>query len=254
MDGQEYENDEVTGEQDNDAQVAAAPEVGALPDAQAATAQPDTPSDMVPLSALQEERRKRQMYEQMLLQQAQSFRAPQVDAQPQQSDILGEIGIRPEDLFEADGVRRFATGVQSMVEKKVQQHLAQFSQNQFLAEHGDFANVVGQTYGGQFVPSQQFQQACAADPLLRDSVNGLLSSGNVMAAMRLAYGRASTVGKQVQQFPQPGIEQQTAARIAPTSPTSVGGGGGGFGQAQRVGQMSDEEFDRLDRQVAAMPG
>jgi hypothetical protein len=38
------------------------------------------------------------------------------------------------------------------------------------------------------------------------------------------------------------------------SPSSVGGAGGSFGQAQAVGQMTDEQYAKLDQEALGTPG
>lgn len=236
---------------------AASGDPGDLPPAPAAAPVAESIVDpkMVPLAALEDERRKRQQYEQMvnqiLMQQA---RAPQA---PAQDDVLTRLGVKPEDLYDENGLRRFTTGINTLIQQQVQQGISQFGTQQFLAEHPDFAGVVGQSYGGQFVPSPTFQAACGQDPYLQAAVNGLLASGDTLAAMRLAYDRASKAATPPQTVNPsihiPGVTQQVQRQIAPTSPTSVGGGGA-FAAAGAVGRMSDDEFARLDAMAAGTPG
>lgn len=243
---------------------AASGDVGDLPPAPAAVPTPaavpvsDPVADpkMVPLAALEDERRKRQQYEQMVNQiLMQQTRVPQAPAP--QDDVLSRLGVKPEDLYDENGLRRFTVGINNLIQQQVQQGISQFGTQQFLAEHPDFAGVVGQSYGGQFVPSPTFQAACAQDPYLQAAVNGLLASGDTLGAMRLAYDRASKAARPPQtvnpSIQIPGVTQQVQRQVAPTSPMSVGGGGA-FAAAGAVGRMSDEEFARLDAQAAGTPG
>jgi len=214
-------------------------------------------------AALEAERQKRQETErlvnQILMSNAQAMQQQAVQPQGQGDDIISRMGVKPEDLYEQDGLRKLGQGIQNLINQRVQQQVTNMSTQQFMAEHPDFTQVVGQSYGQSFVPSAAYNEACRRDPSLSLAVQGLMNAGDPLSAMRLAYDRASAAASPQTPSPVgpnvniPGVPQQAAAQVAPTSPTSVGGGGA-FGAAATVANMSDEEFERLDAQAAGTPG
>ena len=218
----------------------------------------DTEPTTVPVAALEDERRKRQQaeqaayqYQQALIQQQATRNAVAPEQPPQ--DILREIGISPDDIYTQEGVQRFASGIDGLVNKRVQEATAQIKremqQQTFSQQYTDYAELVGTQGPLGFQPAPALQRAMKENPNLQTE---LQSVQDPTAAQRLAYSYAKMAKRIMDleaQNPQQDIKTTVQARTAPMSPAAVGAGGA-FTMAQTVGQMSDEEFDRMDREAA----
>ena len=224
----------------------------------------EIPAGYVPLASKQDEVRKRQeaqdqleQFRQIAMQQQATIAALQ-NQQPQQAqqpqDVLERIGITPDDIYTPEGVRKFATGINQLVAEQVQTETRRFRQElenqQFSNQYKDYNELVGTQGPMGFQPSDAFKRAMAEDPGLQQD---LVSIQDPMAQRRMAY-RAAKQAKRVMdleagQANPRDIAATVASRTAPMSPAAVGGGGS-FTVARTVGNMSDEEFARLDREAA----
>lgn len=225
------------------------------------TQEPVQETKNVPLASLEDERRKRQAAEQQLQQYQQYLIQQQAMQQATQSapsrppvDVLEQIGISPDDIYTPEGVRRFATGVNQLVAKQVEeatrQFKAQMETQTFQQQATDYADLVGQPGPFGFQPAPALQRALQDNP---DLEREIASMSDPIQQRRTAY-RFAKMAKRIidlesAQADPRDVATAVRAKTAPMSPAATGSGGA-FTLARDVGRMSDEEFDKLDRQAA----
>jgi hypothetical protein len=248
-----------TGEETN-AQAAAAPLTGEPePTVTSDAGEPGTEADKsVPLTALEDERRKRQAAEQQLAQYQQALMQQQairqaVQPQSTEQDILREMGVSPDDIYSEDGVRRLAQGLATYTQKQIEQETRRIRAEMQPQQFTDYTKLVGTQGPMGFQPAPALLRAMQDDPQLQ---NDLVSMTDPARQQRAAYRAARAAQKimDLEANAAPGtsphdIAATVAATTAPMSPAAVGAGGA-FTRARELANMSDEEFERMDREAA----
>ena len=193
------------------------------------------------------EKKKRQALEaQLQASQAQNMAYQQQTQQAQQTQqvettyqqALREVGLEGESyVTQEQQAQIFARKDQLDAHKAQGQQLA--AQNaQFAATHTDFSEVIGQSVGGQFVPSQELNDLLAKKPYLYNVANssGQAAYDLVMQERQLAaYAQTKVVTTE---------RDNRQKADAKTAPMSGGGGGSGgvtdtaeYGTAKQVQEM-----------------
>lgn len=205
-----------------------------------------------------DERNKRQAVEQQLYQYQQMLTQQQAmrqAAQPQQAvDPLQQLGVAPEDLYTEDGMRKLVGGMQEQVAKQVQEATARvrqdFNQQQFNQQAPDFTELVGRPGPTGYQYSPIFQHLMQRDPQVERELMQITDPiAQSRAAYRMAVQEKLIMDLESKQTSGQDIQAHIQAQTSPQSAAAVGGGGA-FSKAQEVGSMSDDEFDRLDREAA----
>jgi len=221
--------------------------------------QEHTPTN-VPLAALEDERRKRQeaenqllQYQQALLNQQAMRQAIQGPAAQPEEDVLAQIGISADDIYSDDGIRKLGVGIKRLVADQVQQAARAIRAEVQQTTYTDYSDLVGTQGPMGFQPAPPLVRAMKDDPQLQAD---LLAMTDPAQQQRAAY-RAAKMAKQIMDLEakangpsRQDIETTVNARTAPMSPAAAGAGGA-FSMARTAGEMSDEEFDKMDREAAA---
>jgi len=194
------------------------------------------------------ERQKRQELERQFQQTQQ--RAAQLEAfivqsraqqQAQQTAPAGDLfGQLADDEYPTVGQLRQAM---TILERKT-------TAQQFLSSNNDFAEVVGVTdpLTGIFTPAEPLRQLFTEDPGLQQLI---LSSPNPPAlAYKLGKSRQKIMAMEAEKLKAQEILTKADATTAPMSPAAVGGGAAALKVSGQIGNMSEEEFQKLD-QIAA---
>lgn len=235
-----------------------------LPLAAVETPTPPTAAEKGQLAALEDERTKRQaaeaqlaQYQQLVMQQQAMYQAVARPSVAQPTEALDQVGIEPTDLYTEDGLRKFVASTVKLARQEAAQEVArirqELNQQQFNQQHTDYSDLVGTPGPMGFQPAPPLQRALKDNPGLQQD---LLAITDPTAQARAAY-RYAAMAKQVMDLearlgaPNPkDIETQVAASTAVMSPAAAGAGGA-FTTARAYGDLSDEEFAKLDREAAA---
>ena len=215
------------------------------------------------MSALEDERTKRQQAEQQLQQfyqtmtQQQAMRqavAPQTTSQVDPvTQYIKEQGIGADGFVTPEDMAKVLAHQASVTRQEFTRKL---HEQQFAQQTSDFNELVGVQGPMGFQPAPALQRAIQEDPGLQQRIAQTAQS-DPMAARALAYTTAkfakTIIDMEAKLAATPGaddIAKDVAAKTAPMS-AAAGAAGGAFNASRAVGDLSDEEFARLDRLAAS---
>lgn len=150
-------------------------------------------------------------------QQSQQTQAPETTYQ----QALRESGLEGDQWATQEQQAQIFARKDQLDAQKFQQQQADAQNAQFVATHTDYGDVVGQSIGGQFVPSQELRELLAKKPYLYNVANasGQAAYDLVMQERKLAeFAETKVVTTERDN------RQKADAQTAPMS--SSGGSGG----------------------------